>query len=147
MEGESQRPMRPEKKTLGELNGPWAFLFKVTQIFIPILGLTIIPFCVYVETRIVDYNVRITNLESYREERPKYASAEVEAMRLRIMAEEAERTKNDLEKVTAQAITLADKNKQEMKDVLLALKELTLEIQQMKIELAKHMAVENKKPQ
>ena len=142
MEGESPRPLR---KTLGELPAPWASLFKVTQIFIPIFGLTIIPFCIYVETRIVDYNVRITNLESYREERPKYASAEVEAMRLRIMAEVAERTKNELEKVTAQAILLADKNKQEMKDLLLALKELTLEIQQMKIELAKHMAIETKK--
>lgn len=78
-------------KPIGELNGRWALLFKVTQVIIPIFILAIsgigIPWCVWVTKQLNEHTVAIITAQKWQEAHPTTEANRAENLRMLVKAE------------------------------------------------------------
>lgn len=74
-------------KRIGELNGTWAGLFKFVQILIPVLGISLVPWAIYVTGNLHSLDVRTTKIESWMSLGPRFTPADADALRMKILSE------------------------------------------------------------
>lgn len=72
---------------IGELNGRWGILFKITQVLIPIAAVTLLPWCVWVTSTLYARELRITKLELFASVGPRFTGDNAEALRVKIMSD------------------------------------------------------------
>ena len=72
-------------KRVGELNGPWALLFKITQLFFPL----VVAWCVWATNQLHQMDVRQTRAESWMAQGPRFTSTDADRLRLQILEEVA----------------------------------------------------------
>ena len=108
-------------KRVGELNGPWAFLFKVTQLFFPF----VVAWCVWATNQLHQMDVRQAKTESWMAQGPRFTSTDADRLRLQILEEVAKD---------------ASANYKLLMDELKALRAETTE---MKIAIMAHIRVDN----
>jgi hypothetical protein len=68
-------------KRVGELNGPWAFLFKITQLFFPL----VVAWCVWATNQLHQMDLRQTRAESWMAQGPRFTSTDADRLRLQIL--------------------------------------------------------------
>lgn len=74
---------RKRRKTIGELNGPWSILFRITQVLLPVVGIILVPWTVWVTqsiTRLDKYQDAL--LEWKRTMAPTFTASDALALRL-----------------------------------------------------------------
>lgn len=115
------RVMSREK--IGDINGPWAILFRITQILVPIAAITLIPWTIWVTSTMYAKEIRIVKLEMFAGVGPRYTAETAESLRLRIMS--------DVEiRIASSTTKIADR-----------IDNLTAEIILLKLELTRHRYV------
>lgn len=108
------------REKIGDINGPWAILFRITQILVPIAAITLIPWTIWVTSTMYAKEIRIVKLEMFAGVAPRYTAETAEALRLRIMS--------DVEiKIASSTGKIADR-----------IDNLTAEIILLKLELTRH---------
>lgn len=72
-------------KPIGEINGPWSLLFKITQVVIPVMALTIVPWAVWVTSTLYARDARLVRIESFVNLGPRFTATDAETLRLKVL--------------------------------------------------------------
>lgn len=112
-------------KKIGELNGPWAFLFKLSNILLPM----VVAWCVWATSQIYALEIRLARSEQWMAQGPRFTSVDADRLRLQILTEVSEQ---------------ADFNHAQ---VLNELKSVRSEFVDLKMMLIAHMSSEDKRVQ
>lgn len=97
-------------------------LFKVTQILIPIIAVSILPWGVWLTNTTYEQRERIAKIESWISIGPRFTPNDGENLRLRVLKE------------------MEEKNETSSSRISIRLDALTLAINELKLELTRHTA-------
>jgi len=70
-------------KKVGELNGPWAFMFKLSNILLPM----VVAWCVWATNQIYVLEIRQAKTEQWMNQGPRFTAVDAERLRLQILEE------------------------------------------------------------
>jgi hypothetical protein len=113
-------------KMIGELNGKWAILFKVSLVLMPIFTGVIITWGTWTTSRIYNHDIEIARIRAFIDQGPRFTANDAQALELRVISR------------------IADSNERKFSELLGKLQLLTDSITELKVKLASHIAREEK---
>ena len=74
-------------KPIGELNGRWALLFKVTQASLPLFMAIVIPWCIWVTKTLHSHDINSAEIRSWMSQAPRFTPSDADNLRMKIKGE------------------------------------------------------------
>ena len=111
--------MPQERKLIGELNGKWALLFKISLVLTPLFISLIVTWGAWTTSKVYAHDVALTRLESWKDIGPRFTAVDAQALELRVKEQ------------------VAEINERKFQALMAKLDELTMAINDLKVQMAK----------